>query len=1115
MQEKNLVDEDGRLSLEASLQAYRVLHTPAQFSWKQYWVKETFSHDDLLSCTEEEKKKFLKRLEEGKVTVCDNIKHSSGKVCSLTEVLRIMTNPAYKNVKKLDRKVVYASDNGERPIGKKAFELWGGFQVIDMDIKDRKFAEEIKAQLFQRLKKYNWFLGISFSSSGKGLHVYTKISVSQNEQGDPLKKKLLFLSNFRHKYSFVYLACLNIIPNLKNEDGSEVTKEQLLKWMDLAMFKPQQGAFIGFDPSPLINTRFFEDFIYVNFDNAEDLGHPDVDWVSYPDLKETFRRWEWFEEEGKKMEVDIKSAGNPELQSIHRPMHYKHFERWRLANTLVKLYGLDNGYKYLRAICTSETTDKELQGDCTTAARHEKPIDAWAINRLNKCHGFDIKVSIDNEEKDVSELYKSIDTIQNPTLIKRSDNTMVFNISSKEYLGHIKDTLLENIGRITLIEAGAGVGKTEMMKSLVRDGKKVILVMPFTSTIKSKIEGDEGWHYAYGNKKVKLDAAQGIAMTIDKFSKLNLMEVKELGFDYIIIDESHLMFQSEYRPVMPKVIDMVRNTETPVIMMSGTPVGETVFFPDIVHLKVIKDDVRKKEFNVHLTDQPSDSLCYMCRMMAKDISEGRRVLFPTNKGTAFKESIEVLVKHFLENDFFIFNEPKVRYYKKSNIGEGFMDDVNFKKTVADTDILLCSTYLSVGVDILDKFDFNIYFNELWMPQEIEQFANRLRSHDLYINLFLNRKDSEGRSLNVCSYNHIDFNLNNDEVKDAHSILRLCNAMIERNPVEYKYNSLVASIIRNNKFIEYDDIENKYYLNEIAYKTIFFERKYRDYVQQLPVLVKGMISYGYKYNSEDLGEFHDESLGEGLVKDLVKGARMKAKQRDSQHTEELLQIMTEDRLDIYRDVLQGRYDITKGNDWNEDPFTKKMTVKNIEVFEKVVPLVVSMSKMYDVQDIRNIFEFCKEKNNYNFAAIRRIKLLSNIIYNSKLNRLDLPIEKYMKETYKFVEKNSKCKKYEIDEFVEKFTQKYAEKESKGEVNILLSPITLKSMAMALRNIFNCLVNVSRPDKKKEVKLSKTELLWEEKHEKRNNAVKNLFVIDDFLGNITVEESVVKAAESDVA
>ena len=70
-------------------------------------------------------------------------------------------------------------------------------------------------------------------------------------------------------------------------------------------------------------------------------------------------------------------------------------------------------------------------------------------------------------------------------------------------------------------------------------------------------------------------------------------------------------------------------------------------------------------------------------------------------------------------------------------------------------------------------------------------------------------------------------------------------MIERNPIEYKYNSLISSIIHDNKFIEYNEVENKYYLNEIAYKVIYFERKYREYVEQLPVLMQGMKGYGYE------------------------------------------------------------------------------------------------------------------------------------------------------------------------------------------------------------------------------------------------------------------------------
>ncbi len=1089
-------------TLEQSLLAYRVIHTPTQLSWKQHYVNEMFSSDSLLKCSKEEQEKFSPRLKECAITIFNKIQaNEGGKVCTLQDLVDIVHTPSNMFIPKTNRKVVYSTSTGERPIGKKAFELWNGFQVIDMDIKDEAMAKNIKSHLFERLKKYNWFLGVVMSSSGKGLHVYTKIQVPQEDQIDTNKRKLLFLTNFRHKYSFVYLACTAFM----EEVG--FSKDDLLKWMDLAMFKPQQGAFIGYDGEPLISTHFFEDFIYVNFDNVSDMGHPDIDWVTYPDLKEVFKRWEWFENDEDEKEVNVEITSAPELTvDTHNKVHYKHFERWRLANTLVKIYGQEQGYKYLRMICSNAIKDKELQADCITAARHMKPVDTWAVNRLNTQHGFQIKLNVGQEETNIQELYSSIDNISNPTLIKESPHTKTYYIKKNEYLGNIKWQLLKDCGQITLIEAGAGVGKTEMVKSLVRDGKRVMMVMPFTSTIKSKVEKESGWEYSYGNRKVRLDATQGLALTIDKFSRLNMMDVKEAGFDYIFIDESHLLFQSEYRPVMPKVIDMIRNTEIPIIMMSGTPVGETVFFDDIVHLKVIKEDVRRKEFHINIVDQPNDVTYFMCRQMACDIANGKRVLFPTNKGTLYKEKVKAAVQYFLEHDHTIFEPVVLNYYKKSNMGEDFMDDVNFKKSVNKTQILMCSNFLSVGVDILDKYNFSIYFNDLWMPQEVEQFANRLRSNDLYIYMYIAAHDSEGNSRDITRYKNIDLKLNNDEIKNCHSIIRLCNAMIERNPVEFRYNSLIASIINNNKFVEYNDVENKYYLNETAYKVIFFERKYREYVQQLPVLAKGMVAYGYTYDSSMLGHFSLSTPAENAeLVNAVENAYNDQVKLNTKCVEELMEQITEDRLTIYRDVLEGKYEIKKGKNWGEDLLNHIMTVKNIEIFEKVVPIFVSMSKLYTVKDIREVFEFCREKNDaFNFAHIRRIRQLLNIIYNNKRNRLDLPIKEFMEKVYAFADRG-KCKKLEIDQFINDFSEEYARKESKDDIRIWLSPQTMEIIKNTFSDIFKCLVDISHPKKGGVVTMTRVELFWKEReqYQTEEEVNENLFVIQDFLDNIQIK------------
>lgn len=1082
------------LTLEQSLQAYRVMNTPTKYSWKQHWAQETFTYHDLLECDNDERKQFSKRLKECGVTICANIKQTQGVVCTLEDLINTIISPSNKSLNKVDRKVIYSTSNGERPIGKKSFELWNGFQVIDMDIKDEIISKNLKKHIFNKLYKCNWFLGVTLSASGKGLHVYTKISVPESDQNDPKKKKLLYLTNFRHKYSFVYLATISAMQSMG------FCKEDVLKWMDLAMFKPQQGAFIGYDNHPLINTHFFEDFIYVNFDNVEEIGHPEIDWVTYPDLKEIFKRWEWFEDkDDDDLNIEVKEAKDLEFDT-HNKVHYKHFERWRLANTLVKIYGLEKGFKYLRIICSNNIKDKELQADCITASRHDKPVDVWAVNRLNTQHGFKIKLNIQDDNFDESEIFSSMDKIENPTVIRQSKYTKTFNITKDQYLTHIRYTLLENCGRVTLIEAGAGVGKTEMVKTMVREGKKIMMVMPFTSVIKSKVEVDKDWEYSYGGKKPRLDANLGLALTIDKFSHLNLMDVKTAGFDYIFIDESHLMFESEYRPVMAKVVEMIRNTEVPIILMTGTPIGETTFFPDIVHLRVIKEDVRKKEFKVNLVDSTSDLMFHMCRQMANDITAGKKILFPTNNGTLYSKQIKAAVTYFLQNEHMNFDDVKLIYYKKSNLGEEFMDDVNFRNTISDAQILLCTNYLSVGTDLIESFDFEIYFADLMLPQDIEQFANRLRRKDLYINMYVAKNDAEGNSRSLHKYKEMNFKLNDEEIKNVHSILRLCNAMIERNPVEYKYNSLISSIIHDNKFIEYNEIENKYFLNEISYKLIHFERKYREYAQQLPVVMKGMMAYGYSISSKDLKEFNVEgSEAFRDLKNMVKLAYDDQLQLNTTHIEELMDIITEDRLGLYKEVLKGSLELKKSDCWKEDITNKKMYVKNIEVFEKVVPIFISMSKQYTIDDIRDIFEYCRNKNNtFNFAAINRIRLLINLCYNDKNKRLDLPIKEFMQKAYEFSDLKT-VKKSELNKFISNFSKEYAIKESSNDILIPMAMMTMDTLVKTFDKIFKCLIKTSRPNKQGFIEMERVELLWKEKeYYNSQNQNEKIFMIEEFLG-----------------
>ena len=1096
-----------KINIEQALQEYAILHTPSNLSWKQYLVKDVYSHSNVLDCDVQERIRYINRLKDSHVLICQNVRTQSGRVCDLSDVMSLVTNEARKKVSKLNREVVYGVSEETRPTGQGTFDLWNGFQMIDIDIKAdnrEQLAVEMRDYLFEKLKNFNWFFLVAVSNSGTGIHILTKIQVPDEVPS----RKILYYCNYRHKYSFIYLLLKPFIL----EKG--FTTNDLVAWMDQHMMKPQQATCITCDPNAKISTRFFEDFIYVDFNNVTDIDDKEIAWITHPELREVFSKWTWFDKEERPVEPLVATSELPSFDTKNR-FHYKHNERWRLANTLVSICGVNGACEVMRRICTEDIPFKELQADCRTAANYDKPVDEWAVHRLNAYHGFKIKLNKPVEEH--SDTYNTVINLENPLVIGANTNVINFHLKSDEYLGSIRQQLKQNFGHITLIDAGAGLGKTEMIKSFVRDGSKVMMVMPFTSTIKSKVESDKDWSYSYANKKPDLDA-HGLALTVDKFSHLNPMDIKIAGFDYVFIDESHLLFMSEYRPVMAKVIELVRQLEIPVIFTTGTPVAESIFFPELRYIKVTKDDTRKKDFTVFITHSEEDCLYHLCKNMAEDIRNGKKILFPTNAGTLYQKKVTTLLQHFLDTDEIIVN-----YYKKSNNGEEFMNSINFDKSIANSDVLMCSTFLSVGVDIKDDYEFAIYVNDIWMPQELEQFANRLRGNDLHIKMFLSDTKSDGESRKLMSFKPYNPKLNTDELKDMHSILRLCNASIERNPLDYKYNSLINSIISTNKFVELNEVDNKYYFNDIAYKVTFFERKYREYVQQLMVLYNAMRHYGYQCNDIDVALIDKHATDDQTYATALTDAklqRQKTVAEQSELADELLDIITEERIRIYKDVMEGRYEIKKGNMWSEDPFDMTMTVKDIEVFEKVVPTFVSMVKRYSIRAIRDMFDYCKDKKgNYNWADLRRLKTLITIKHYAKQNQIDIPIDVYMRHIDEFIEGNNKRTKTEIDAFVISETLNLAKNDSAGKVDITRSMITIETIKNHLTKLFDVLVSKSltRGKRNSAYKLSKRELLWKEREEEHAEMMeRNKYIIEqffpEFVDAVASTQHIVDAVES---
>lgn len=1075
-----------------------------EFSNNESLNNKDIGEYDYLKASKEEQESLMLELSTVECLVTNSIYEKRGFIRNWKYIFDLLLDDFYAQTEKTNRKVVFPVESNDRPIGDNSYLSWNGMQIIDLDIKDKTIANKLKTALFDSLKKYHWFLGVCTSASGKGLHVWTKISpISVNLSN----RKIEYLCNFRHKYSYVYI----ILSKYASELG--YTKEQILDFMDMAMAKPQQGIFISSDKKAKMNVNFQDLRLDANFETAFDTGIESINWISHPDLKAIFAKLEWFNNDkfNSRSNVDITEIDNIDERDKSKSIkkHYKHAQRWQLANTLTSLYGFDKALALMCEICDG-TEYKELRGDIKTASIHNKPISIWAVKELNKYHGFKIELKNADKEYDgvAEEVITKDEEKQNPTeVLNNKSNVVNLYLKKNEYLSHLKDDIISNLSHITLLEAGAGYGKTEMIKSFKA---KTLLILPFTSTIKSKVETSEttsDWLYYYGNKRPILDDILGdksMSMTIDKFSKLNVMELDSADFEYIVLDESHLLFTSSYRDVMAPTIQRLANCKAKIILMTGTPTGELLFFPNIKHIKVTKEDVRVKTFQLNMCPGSTEQLIEMCKMMANDILEGKKILFPTNRGNLYFEQIIGIVQQYLDKTDFG-RQLNAFYYKKSNYNDESMDNINIDKTIGNNDIVFCTTYLSVGVDICDKYVFSVYFNEQWIPQDIEQFANRLRNNDLHIKMFLPKTDNSGFAINYYYTQPLDLGLNKEDLLLARDLIKTCNDMIERNNEESKYNPLIQSLLSSNKYLKYDENDCKYYIDETTYKLKVFEERYSAYSKQLEIMLKGLRYYGYSVEYQDYETSIPEDKKEE-IKEYLKACRNRRFNYNTIQTFKFLDTINEGNIEEYKEILRGNYDILKANKNMTEFGDQNLYVEDIEIVERNTPIVVGLYKFYDCDTIKDIYQYCTEtkQNRINFSKLNRIRKFVVIEGNRQKNRIDFPVMKFIKDAQSWAERNIKTTKNDIEEFQKFWAAKYAN----TIPDVVVDDVKyLEKIYDLIKQLWDVVIIQDRP-KKGIISVRPFELLWERKTNLDNvygTEKTKLFFLEELIDNIKNDDN----------
>ena len=391
-----------------------------------------------------------------------------------------------------------------------------------------------------------------------------------------------------------------------------------------------------------------------------------------------------------------------------------------------------------------------------------------------------------------------------------------------------------------------------------------------------------------------------------------------------------------------------------------------------------------------------------------------------------------------------------------------------------------------------------------IPQDIEQYSNRIRNNDLYVNLYLPKYDSSGWPINYTDVIGIQLQASEEQIMFARDLTVTCNNAIDRNGDDVRYNPIVKSISYTNPYIKYDENYGKYYIDETTYKLHYFEDCYLTYYKQLPKLIAGMKYYGYEYLTEEsLNVLTDDKREE--FRNYISTCRREKYNKDTTETYALLDHITDENIDMYHDVLRGNYEICKSPEFEQTRVDNNLYVGNIEILEKNIPIILSLYKYYDLDIIKDIFEYCTQKssNKINYSQLNRIRKFANIDASRRKRRLDFPIAKYIYDVKKFLEKNPIVdKKHDIEIFIGMYTIRYAN----SIANLIVDDKEyIEYLYSLLYDLWKILVIERR--KNNQIHLSLFELLWSRKEDLINiyggsNKIKNFF-LDELIDNIKTE------------
>lgn len=996
---------------------------------------------------------------------------------TLGELLFEITNEDNKNTKKSLKQQIYTTYDGTRPTTDEYYK-WNGLQVYDIDLKEWDGNINIlKQKMFEYLVDFNWFLWICKSASGKGIHIYTKVTPPHHVHIDVKENEYIskywFKVNYENKLSSVYdiLYRLNkdsrsgikFPNNYFSEESNyfELTNkiyidgEPKLVGVDNTVGRITSGIRLTYDETPLINMNFVDLHPGLNLNQTLD-GFSYLETIDrvllrtsplalkHRNIIDTELVIEDYDtiNDNVKEEIDLSqfvSLGMDMTDLKPLPRSSINYQlRYNICNTLAALYGKE-GLSIAHLILDSEACRNvgEINSFYSCALSNGKNPSKYGLDVLKKVG---IIKSVKPELKEIvdasfkSGIRKAITNSLNNKLVKSR-----IELQKGEYISDKKDIICNPLkggitsSKINIIFSPPGSGKTEFIKTLTKDGKRVLLVLPYISVIKNKIETDPEimsiFECYYGSKDIgKIDYGINAVTTFDKFAKSNYEKLSKM-FDYIFVDESHLLFTSAYRieatsNAVKKIKELFFISSNDqfaakICLLTGTETGESYFFGPVANIIRINKKSLDKTMEFLICDDILDATTRLADKIYSFINDGYKILIPTNKGEIYSEKIIGMCEYLLGRPV------KYGYYKRSNTEQEICKLINDKNSVGDYDIIFCSNYLSVGVDINDK---NCKFASIYLGPfsgyEVEQFNARVRKTGIKSVYCIQTEKSDGTTNDLLLEEpNLLLRVTEEDVENFTDDKAIAGAKQE---FIAQYDPVLHKIITPG----FSYVHGKIRFNLEEYELTSFENKYNECMQHPVKVARELDKYGYTISVSDEFTGLEADRQEELKKVGIEAAKVEKIKKHSLYVGTFMDLVTknvhhdEKGLDFH-DVIGwiGKHnDLIVENREMEgfvnvifDMFCspQAIEVKSKEAFDlmfKPAKYLISKYSVTKAVDIINLYVddtgILKQK------SFKRAIQLLRLIDASDANELSIPVTKTLEKIYEFVDEFEISKDYRI-------------------------------------------------------------------------------------------------------